>query len=509
MNIPFRKKFVLICLLIVLNILLRFTINQHEIGWDSPEMHIMSNSLNEFGYAKWILHPLSIVGLYPGSYTSSLLFLISGISQLTNIEIDTVLFIYNIFISIISIFTAYLMAGEIIKNDFFKIFLALGFSTSPAILGYTTWTMAARGLVVILAPIFIYFLLKCRDSKKYISLIFIFGLFLFTTHHLIYFLMPMVVSFLILIFYLKLKKYIKLIKIPTKGIPFIIVFGFIFMFSIPFFTGRFIEESRYSPLLIPYTRYIGVLIIPAIAGLCYLILKTKKNFVEWFLIISAMFLTMLIFLQTYMKWFLPVIVILFAGIGLLNITNLSKRNRFAFTVLSIFWIFSIVFSSFYQFYIETKDPFNERYIEESTYTTGRWMKQNLNGISISNEKTFGERIFAASETSHLILSITSINAIYGFDSINITKYKRYSINSDKFWFSGFEGPDPAEITWINLHRMIEFPHEFNVTYIIENRKINKGTLFWNHGFEISPLLQLAYGKNRIYDTGNIDIWKLY
>jgi hypothetical protein len=504
-----KVKFSLLGLLIVLNIVLRYPLTPHEIGWDTFLMHIMSNSLNEFGYAKWILNPLSIVGIYPASYTSALLFFISSIAQLTNIEMDTVIYIYSIFLSILSIFTAYLMAGEIFKDDFFKILVALGFSTSPAIVEYTTWTMPTRNLLLILAPLFIYFLLKCRYSKKYIPLTFIFGLFLFTTHHLTYFLMPIVISFLIIILYLKLKKYIQLIEIPVKGIPFIIVFGFIFMFSIPFFTGRFIEVSRYSPLLIPYTRYIGVLIIPAIAGLGYLILKTEKNIMEWFLLISLISLTMLIFEQTYMKDFIPIIVILFAGIGLMNITKLSKRNKFALTVVSIFLIFSIIFSSFNQFHVGSRDIFNERYIEESTYNTGRWMKQNLNGNSISNNKDFGERIFSASETAHVITSVTMINIIYGFNYIDISKYKPYPISSDNFWFVGYAGPDVAELTWINLHRMIESAQEFNVTNIIENRKIAPDIVIWNHGWESSALLQKAYDENRIYDTGNIDIWKLY
>lgn len=509
MNIPFRTKMILIFLLILINIILRLPTTPHEIGWDSFEMHIMSNSLNEFGYAKWFLNPLSIVGLYPGSYTSGLLFFISGIAQLTNIEMDTVIYIYTIFISILSIFTIYLMAGEIFKDDFFKILVALGFSTSPAIVDYTTWTMPARTLVIILAPIFIYFLLKCRYSKKYIPLTFIFGLFLLATHHLTYFLMPLVVSFLIIILYLKLKKYIQLIEIPGKSIPYIIIFGFIFMFSIPFFTGRFIEVSRYSPLLIPYTRYIGVLTIPAVAGLGYLILKTEKNIMEWFLLISLMSLTMLIFEQTYMKWFLPLIVILFAGIGLMNITKLSKRNKFAMTVVSIFLIFSIIFSSFNQFYIQSRDIFNERYIEESTYNTGRWMKQNLNGNSMTNNKDFSERIFSASETAYVITSVTMINIIYGFNNIDISKYRSYPITSDNFWFSGWDGPDVAETTWINLHRMIESPQEFNITYIIENRKVAPDIVIWNHDWESSALIQKAHDENRIYDAGSIDIWKVY
>ena len=80
--------------------------------------------------------------------------------------------------------------AEIIDDDLFKLIVAFGFSTSPAVLGYTTWTIPTRGLLVILTPLLIYLLLRCRTSIKYIPLTILLAVLLFATHHLFYFLFP-------------------------------------------------------------------------------------------------------------------------------------------------------------------------------------------------------------------------------------------------------------------------------------------------------------------------------
>jgi len=190
MKLSKKSKIELFSLLIILSVILRFQVVPNEIFPDSFLMHIMTNSLTEYGYAGWWLHPLSVFGLYPASYTSTMQFLLSGISQTTGLEMRWVIFLYCVFIGLLSMFTSYLMAGEIFDNDLFKLLVAFGFSTSPGVLAYTTWTIPTRGLFVVLAPLLIYMLLKCRLSIKYIPLTFILTTFLFATHHLFYFLIP-------------------------------------------------------------------------------------------------------------------------------------------------------------------------------------------------------------------------------------------------------------------------------------------------------------------------------
>ena len=508
-----KIKFTLFGLLIILNIILRFQVVSHEIGWDSFLMHIMTNSLTEFGYAKWFLHPLSIFGLYPASYASSMQFLLSGISQCTGMEMRWMIFLYCVFIGLLSMFTAYLMAGAIIDDDLFKFLVAFGFSASPAVLGYTTWTIPTRGLFVVLAPLLVYLLLKCRTSIKYVPLTFVLAIFLFATHHLFYFLIPAFFAFFILSICFKLRKYkyIGDIKIPEKLTSFMPIIGFIFMYSIPFFTNRFIEYSKYASIDINYVRYIGILIIFAIGGLVYIIFKQNKSFNEWFLLLTLILVTTFIYQQTYMKWFLPIFAFILAGIGLINVLRASEKRKYVLPIVTIFLLMTISFSAYYQFlHTYETDPFNERYIEESTYKTGRWMKENIiKGCAISHDESFCNRIFAASETVWHLIPASTCDQIYGFVSINLSEFKRYPITEEAFWSSGYEGPAIGEASWYSVNMLQRSPSDFNITYVVENKRTTGNIITWHHGNYPSKLLYLAYNeKNCIYDTGNINIWRL-
>ncbi len=512
MKLSKKAKIELFSLLITLNVILRFQVVPNEIFPDSFLMHIMVNSLNEFGYAKWFLHPLSIIGLYPASYSSSMQFLLSAISQTTGLEMRWVIFLYCVFIGLLSMFTAYSMAGAIINDDLFKFLVAFAFSTSPGVLAYTTWTIPTRGLFVVLAPLLIYLLLKCRLSTKYIPLTFILVTLLFATHHLFYFLIPSFLIFLILIVCFKLGNKIEVIskKRTHKLTPFIPVCGFLCMYSIPFFTGHFIEGgSRYAPVWEGHIRYIGVLIIPAIGGLLYLIFKQIKTLEEWFMLLSGISLITFIYIPTYLKWFLPIFVIPLSCVGLVNIMKLKGR-RSLFVVIA-FLLLALCFSSYYQFIHFLPSPgmrgMHERYMEDSTYLTGRWMKYHLNGSAISNDATLGKRIFAASETSHVLTGSTISDFIYGFINLNLSEFKRYPITSEEFWFDGYKGPAVGEITWDYIHKFGRF-QPFKLFYIIENKRCI-GNVLWHHGIYPSKLLHFAYdNRNCIYDCERIYIWDI-
>ena len=505
-----KVKYTFIFLLILLNIILRFQVVPHEIGVDSFETHIMVNSLNEYGYAKWVLHPLSFFGLYPASYTSSLHFLLSGLFQFTGIEMNSIIFLYCVLIGILSMFTAYLMAGEIINDDIFKLLAAFCYSVSPALLGYTTWTIATRPLLIVLTPLLIYLLLRCRTSMKYVPLTFIMAVFLFGTHHLFYFLATAFISFFILITHTKLKDHIMGIKLPEQIIPFVIVGGFLLMYSIPFFTGRFMEgTSRYSPFFLSYIRYTGILIVPAIGGLGYLILKRNKSFVDWFLLLTIMFIVTFIYHVTYMKWFFPIFILFLASIGLRNIVIFSAQRKYVASIFVIFMFVSLSFSGYYQFLHDyDHGGFFNRQMEESTYKTGNWMKHYTNGSAISNDAYFGSRIFATSETIHLLVPSLITNQIYGFTRIDMLEFERYPITDEEFWFSGYKGGPDREELWADVNRLYISPDDLNITYVVENAK-SQGNVVWTHGWTPSKILHQAYDEGiLVYDCKDARVWKL-
>ena len=526
MKLSNKVKLELFVLLIILNIILRFQVVSSEVGLDSTMVHMAANSVSEFGYAKWVLNPSSFLGMYAYSQVSAVPFFLSGIFQSTGIEMRWVIFLYCLTIGIFSMFTAYLMAGAINDNDLFKLLAAFAFSTSPAVLGYSTWTIPARGLFIALAPLLVYMLLKCRGHVRYVPLTIFFTVFLYATHHLIYFFLPMFVAFFVLLVSFKLNKYIKFTKIfsrftlPTtvskigklkaKLYPPMLIAGFAAMFSIPFFGRKFIETSVYYPIYESYVRYIGLLAIIAIGGLVYMIFKRDKSFSEWVMLLSVIFLTALIYEQTYMKNFFPIFAVPFICIGLVNILR-SERKRHALAIVSVFLLISLSFSGYYQFlhFLPTHE-INERYTEDSTYNSGRWMNEYVNGYAISNDMAFGYRVAAASETTHHFVESTIISITYGFIEANLSQFEFYPITSEEFWFDvGAMKSDVGESIWDDINTLDYMsPFDFNISYIAENTNA-RGNVIWHHGTYSSELLHYAYDSSDcVYDCGKVNIWKL-
>lgn len=511
MKLANKSAFILYSCLIILHIVLSFQVVHHEIGVDSFGIHILANSINEFGYAKWIISPLSFFGLYPLSYTSTVPYLISGLSQVTGMEMETVIFVYCLILGILSIFTAYIFANALIpENDLYKFISTFVFCISPAVLTYSTWTIPTRGLLVILAPILLYLLLNVLKSLKFALLTFIVSVFLYATHHIFYFILPSFFVFISTYLILKLNKKIRLSEGLKKLSPLVFIISFLVMFSIPFFGGKFLETSKYEPIYISYTRYIGILIPFSISGIVYLIFKPKKEFMDLFLLLNTIFLTPFIYKQTYMKWYLPVIISPLICTGLINLINSPIKKRAL--LISIFLLIGVTFSAYYQFLnFQGSQGTGERYIEHSTYITGRWMKNSIPTSVISNDELFGTRILAAAETVHQPTRTPINNFIYGFVDANISSFKYYSITSEEFFYSTGEGEDYNSLgqgMWYDINQMKTNPLDFGVNYFVENTKSN-GYIVWNHKSVPSELLHKAYNEDgAIYDIGNVKIWQL-
>ncbi len=513
MNFSFRNKCILIFLLLLLNVVMRFQPENREIGDDSFIIHIMINSLSEFGWAKWILNPLSFIGLYPYSFTSSTQFLVSGLFLTTRIDMNSVIFLNTLIIGLFSAFTAYLMANALINDDLFKYISAFSFSTLIGIVDYTTWTIGERPFAIIFVPLIIYLLLKWKASSKlkYIILLVIISFFTLSTHHVSYFILPIFMLFLILNICKKFKNNNKYINFKIKELYILIPpIAFFIAFSIPFFLNKFIEKgTRYQPLLFNYFRYIGPLSLISIGGIVYLVYKQKKTFIEWFMILSPISLVPFIYIATYMKWFLPVFLIPLIGVGLINIIKVSNiRKRYLYRVFALYLLISIIFTGYFQFlHNYSESLYNGRNIEDSTYTTGLWSKASMNGSAISNDRYFGQRVFAVSEKPFLI-PFTSIDQIYGFIKANVSEYERYPISSENFWFDGYRGPDRGEPLWELVHQMLKSPKELGLKYVVENMKAN-GLIIWHHQNYKSNLLSYVHkNENLIFDSGNINIWTI-
>nr|WP_321497944.1 hypothetical protein [uncultured Methanolobus sp.] len=488
----------------------------HEIGTDSFEMHMLANSLSIFGEARWWEHPLSIIGMYPNSYASAISFLTSGSSQMTGLSIENAIYYYSLIGSIFVIYASYTVAGLVYKNDFFKFIVAYVYSLSPGIIEYTTWTAQGRSLYLLMLPIFIFLLLKTRSLKpKYIMLTCLMGLFIITIHHMWFYLIPITGLYIAILLVHFIRKFIDIPDIISSSIPIILLLAFGVMFGFPFITHKFMTlGSRWynlANLPIEYPRYSGFSIILAAGGLMYLILKKERSIQEMFIIVSVIVLTVFIFQTMYTKWIMIFFVSLLAGIGYINLTKINIKNtKYKMLPVILFLVLSTSFSGYFSLVKE----YDVKYINENTFETGLWIKDNLNGVGIGNSRWETWKI-AAISSKPILTGSSSTDQAYGLVNSSDFELDTLPITSEEFWLnspyyrvSGRVSDSYWQLIMAQYYNSkgYQYIDYFNIKYMIEYTEI---TPFWysHHGTGQSEFIVKLHNENDcIYDSGEWNLW---
>lgn len=523
-----KYRFTILGLLILLNILIRIPSVPHEIGVDSFLTHILANSVSDFGFANWWTNSLSVFGFYPYSYASAVMFILSGISQITGVDMEHSIWLFTLIIGLLSAGFAYLMAGAIWDDDVFKIVMAFCFSLSPGILALTTWDATTRGLFLIFVPLSFYLLIKSRKNKIKFSLLLLIQLVLLTaTHHYIFLILPIVFAYLVLIIYSKNAYRINHTKFPNYLINIAYIFLVFGLFLFCFATRTFMDGgwNRFywlDDMIVTNLRYSGLIIFFAITGFFHLSLKPNKNFEEQFFLIALLFFVPFMFLKTYAHFFIIIFSSVLIGISLTNIAKShGKINKLSVLIVISILISSISFSGYYQHWRSdsekaTSVSFSDWYMSDATYQSGIWIKESISGNLVGDQGLAARRTFAISETPTFIAYDGIVDLTYGFTTIDELDIKMNSIFSTKFYRD-----NPVIIDWdkmasrgepslsdILVHRIHK--NEFDNTYA--EAAISR--------FNLSYLIQDSYSfdtifqqsvnkeKNNLYNNGQILIWSL-
>lgn len=517
--------------LILLNVIIRYPITPHEIGNDSFAMHSIANSISTFGHAEWWIHPFSIVGLYPYSAASALPFYLSGASQSMHLDMEWTIWVVLLSFGIFSAFAAYLMAGAIKNDEVFKYITALVYSTSPGILIFTTWDASGRGLFMVLLPLFIYFLIKSRFFElKYGIFTVIFFLLLMATHNLIFFVIPIIISFgiALTIKHIPKSKYMAMpITIQKKqtniflSMLLLIIFIIVFVESFIIFSDMAARQTHtltavdsisawFTSVGFSYARYIGVLGIFAIVGFMSLLVRHDKSFEEWFLVLLILFLIPLLPAVTYAKYFILPFAALLISDGITSLITGARRRKTTLFMMVIFLVLSVGIAEFYQFgrtNISCQTRSNAYWAEENTVTASAWIKAYTNKPVYSDSMVLSRRVLAFSETA--MLSETNVvNIIQGNvnkDGLIVSMRSPILVT---FYSQGpfkIENASESNWCWYKLRRVgydskwgKRIISKFNLNYYIRNERINYNI------FSASVDQQ----KHKFYDNGDVSIWDL-
>jgi hypothetical protein len=402
MELSKRTKYILIGLLVIFNIILRLPVTPHEIGVDSFEMHAWASSISANGYAVWILHPLSFFGLYPFSYSSGELFLLSGLSQCSGVDMEWTIWIAATFFGVFGIFTAYLMAKEI-RNDFlFAFSVAFVYSTAPKFIGFTNWSVSTRGLFVTLLPLLIWVLLRSYNQKedrlKYLLLTVCLLVILATIHQIIFFTPIILIAFVVSVLFYTANKKFKVPKITPKVSVILFFALFITLFLLPFTPlgfyqrlesfegghrfGYFFHGSAPYHILLnmgaEYAMAVGILNILIPIGVFSLLFIKQKTFGEVFLVALILCFAPVLADPVYMRFFVLFIFSLLIGFGLLGIQKMLGKVKKVKSAAPLIIIAILAFSALLPYFVVVRPvsslPFHTSHMNELTYNAALFIK---------------------------------------------------------------------------------------------------------------------------------------
>ena len=429
-------KLVLLSLLVLLNLVIRIPSIPHEKGYDSFFIHSLANSISIFGDAQWWVHWLSVFGFYAYSYASAVPFVLSGMHQLTGIEMEIVILLYCIITGVISIFTAYVLAGRFSSNFVFKYGVALFFSIAPGVMLFSTWEVSTRGIFIILLPLFIYLLLsKISLVKKIILLTFLF-IFQFAVHHYGFFLIPIIVVYLTILL-LEKAGYLKKIN-PYSA--YVLIIFMALLIGLPFFTRSLVDSgSRYSWLItssIAIIRQTGPALLLAMGGFIYTLLKKDKSKTELFTLSILILFIPAAYSHTYGAYILLLFIILFTGFSFVNMTSIIPQKRLVSLALVSIILFSVFFGSYYN-HNRTGGSDAYWYMGHETYVAGMWGRNYIPHDSYGLDTGFETgRVFAISEGYPITPTIGAGNLAYGFINESEIEYTKKTFLEKDFYFEG-------------------------------------------------------------------------
>ena len=127
-------------------------------GGDTWAMYLRCQAIIAEGHIPWFIDATSFFGWYPFSYPSGSLILISGMSIVTGLNMDTIVLFWPLMVSIMGIYSIFIFS-RVFGTNFIALVTVAVYSTFFISIMSTWHTIATRGLFVSIYPLilFLYF----------------------------------------------------------------------------------------------------------------------------------------------------------------------------------------------------------------------------------------------------------------------------------------------------------------------------------------------------------------
>lgn len=546
MEVNKRNKILLFILLFVLTILIRYPVLPHELGTDSFVNHMTINLISEEGGPVWVPHFLMLLG-FGDRFNMEIL--ISGISQLTGLDVETTILYYSFIIALMGIIGFFILIYFVTRDFSIAYISSLLFSIEPEFIRQTIWTATTRSLMIALIPFCLYFIFRGINIKDYLkncTFIIIFLILLMGTHNLVFLFFIMIFAIFLTIVISRFKV---AISINDKQLNFIYLFVLsvlAFLSAMLFKLGpyeskpnlwiKFTEGSLFSGqdamtiflnMSINYMNKIGFLLFIAFFGIIYLFKKNKTTIFDKFCLILILMMSPLLGVGIYTPLILMLPLLYLISLGLLEINKYLNINLYMArlkipknAIISLLIIFSVIFALFMNFHWEAWGTESTDSIEYSKITS-EFIREYGNGTYIPNQRSLAYRWTAYSGVlfkpynkpeknidQYVPFLKFDMDAIEGGKPFSMVQYKRISENinglknsdddiSGDFWYA-------VTTIWDNnTDSMRSYFDKNQVKYSIKtkidpysNEYIDKMAFF----------VDINSNKGKIFDTRIEEVW---
>lgn len=545
----FRKKmmyYFLFLFLLFMMCMLIYPRGSYSGGVDTLDYQVASNTINYYGNIKYLMHPISIWGLYPFSLPSGVPIFLSVATQLTGMHVIQNPIVLNYIFGLFIILTSIALSLKIKKDFLFVLGSSFVISLSPRFISYLTGIFEARGLIAYLFPF--WFLLiamfyKNEDPKKYLALSFFVFFFISIIHLNFLFFIPIFICMIIIKIeeisnkISVIKKRIQKVKFRnyriysvmqhrlTKGI-FWFLLSLTFLFLLLYMGERgLIPTGRYDPSRFEEGGFISgwgtfsalvniIISMSGGAGAGFFILGVigffvafsvpRKTTLDSLFLFSFIFSIPLTATSVYFRPFFVIYAAFFAGYGLLWINKRLVSKKKVLLILLV--IVLIISTSLFTPYMSSRwikgmsSEDTDFYTNEHVFNNGIYLRYNHN-----EEHRFAEhRRFRDSKRLEIISGAPRYRNPFSINEmIHIVEMETWSIQKTGMLHQPYISSPGEELLYPrflagNFDRMMNLAVEHNITIVYTNPDIDYLNI---------RLFQMSERRYKIYENDEGIFWR--
>jgi len=182
-----RTVLLMLAALVLVSVAIRYPLVEHErFQTDSYFIHGLADAIIDDGYAKWTVHSLSYFGFYPLSYASGVPFVLSELSTMTGLSVETCILLMDMSMAFLFCLTVFCLAREFVGRSELTLLAAFFAIVAPRFVDTTYWNGSARGTEVVLITLFVFVCFRASSTNhEYLWLVGGFLVFAcFATHRM-------------------------------------------------------------------------------------------------------------------------------------------------------------------------------------------------------------------------------------------------------------------------------------------------------------------------------------